>query len=154
MRAAVETTGRALPLPVLCNMGGPMSRRRSQRLESTVLGERHRYVRCPRVRQLALDFGDADPLRAVETLLGECGFRDVREAEQALLPAIAPSLCRMAPELEPLPLAKAEPLSFLRQALLLGHCTVSFFDLARPLLWTRASLTRRLELFEGKGFYA
>jgi hypothetical protein len=28
------------------------------------------------------------------------------------------------------------------------------FDASRPVLWTRASLTRRLEVFEGEGFYA
>lgn len=154
MRVHVETTGTSLPVPLRCNVGGPMSRRRSQRLESTILGEWHRHVRCPRVRQLALDFGRSDPLHAVEALLVECGFGDVADAEAALLPGLSPSLCRVSPGLVPLRFGVAEPRAVLRQALLLGHCTAWFFDPARPLLWTRASLTRRLELFEGKGFYA
>ena len=42
----------------------------------------------------------------------------------------------------------------LRHALLLGLCTAFQFDPARPVLWTRASLTRRVELFEPAGFYS
>ena len=42
----------------------------------------------------------------------------------------------------------------LQQALLLGLCTAFHYDPARPVLWTRASLTRRVELYEPAGFYA
>jgi hypothetical protein len=42
----------------------------------------------------------------------------------------------------------------LRQAFLLGLCTSVRFDPARPVLWTQASLTRRLELFDVTEFYA
>ena len=44
--------------------------------------------------------------------------------------------------------------SILEQALLLGLCTAFQYDPARPVLWTRASLTRRVELYEPAGFYA
>ena len=44
--------------------------------------------------------------------------------------------------------------SVLEQALLLGLCTAYQYDPARPVLWTRASLTRRVELYEPAGFYA
>ena len=44
--------------------------------------------------------------------------------------------------------------SILEQALLLGLCTAFQYDPARPVLWTRASLTRRVELYEPRGFYA
>jgi len=44
--------------------------------------------------------------------------------------------------------------SILRQALLLGLCTSFQYDPSRPVLWTRASLTRRVELYEPAGFYA
>ena len=39
------------------------------------------------------------------------------------------------------------------QALMLGLCTAWCYDPRRPVLWTRASLTRHLELFDGRGFY-
>jgi hypothetical protein len=39
-------------------------------------------------------------------------------------------------------------------ALVLGLCTANLYDPERPVLWTQASLTRRLELFDPAGFYA
>jgi hypothetical protein len=38
--------------------------------------------------------------------------------------------------------------------MVLGLCTPFRYDPGRPLLWTRTSLTRRLELFSGQEFYA
>jgi hypothetical protein len=37
---------------------------------------------------------------------------------------------------------------------MLGLCTAHLYDPGRPVLWTRASLKRVLELFEPGGFYA
>ena len=42
----------------------------------------------------------------------------------------------------------------LKQALMLGLCTAQLYDPARPVLWTTASLSRGLVLFEPEGFYA
>ena len=42
----------------------------------------------------------------------------------------------------------------LKQALMLGLCTAHLYDPARPVLWTAASLSRGLDLFEPQGFYA
>jgi hypothetical protein len=44
--------------------------------------------------------------------------------------------------------------AILSQALLLGLCNAWQYDPSRPVLWTRASLTRRIELYESAGFYA
>jgi hypothetical protein len=41
----------------------------------------------------------------------------------------------------------------LRDALILGLATASIYDPARSLLWTNASLTRRLELYDPRNFY-
>jgi hypothetical protein len=38
--------------------------------------------------------------------------------------------------------------------LLLGLCTPFQYDPARPVLWTRASLLRRVELYQPAEFYA
>jgi hypothetical protein len=35
----------------------------------------------------------------------------------------------------------------------LGLCTRHLFDPSRPVLWTRSSVTRALELFDPVGFY-
>jgi hypothetical protein len=44
--------------------------------------------------------------------------------------------------------------AILRCVLILGLCTPYLYDPSRPVLLTRASLTRCLELFEGEGYYA
>ena len=49
---------------------------------------------------------------------------------------------------------EAPPERVLEQALLLGLCTRNLYDPARPVLWTEASLTRGIELFDPRGFYA
>ena len=50
--------------------------------------------------------------------------------------------------------AAATDAELLRQVLLLGLCTPHFYDPRRPVLLTRASLGRRLELYVERGFYA
>ncbi len=180
MRLAVAHTPADIRPPELEATGGPKSRRRTQALESSVLGRRRGRVHCPRARTLALDFLGADPLEVVYALLDQLGFPGASEAEAALLPDLPKCFCRVTPGLTPLevrrvkdtytngqgPLVEAEVYASsndcggrpgeeaLVQALLLGHCTAFLFDPDRPLLWTRASLARRLELFEGEGFYA
>jgi hypothetical protein len=63
-------------------------------------------------------------------------------------------VCQVTPALQPLTVAGADPLEVLRQAFLLGLCTSVRFDPERPVLWTQASLTRRIELFDVTEFYA
>jgi hypothetical protein len=61
-------------------------------------------------------------------------------------------LCQERP-LEPIDARTSEPALVLRQALMLGLCTRVLFDPARPVLWTHASLTRRVELYAIENFY-
>jgi hypothetical protein len=145
---------RAGDLERLANSGGPMSRQRTERLITTVLGRDEGAVRCPRVLRVGLDFGKRSPLNAVLDLLKQCGFADEREARAAIaLPGEA-CLCRIDPAPRPVAVASLSPADALYQALVLGLCTPWLYDPARPVLWTRASLTRQLELFDGRGFYA
>ena len=53
-----------------------------------------------------------------------------------------------------MPVGSLPAIDALYQALVLGLCTTWCYDPQRPVLWTRASLTRQLELFDGRGFYA
>jgi hypothetical protein len=69
------------------------------------------------------------------------------------LPA-EPCLCRENPTLPVPRLAELVDELLLRQVLLLGLCTPHFFDPRRPVLFTRTSLARRLELYLDRGFYA
>lgn len=137
-----------------CNTGGPMSRTRTQGIRSRLLGRRDGKLRCPSLLRLGLDFRDEGPLQAVERLLAESGFRHREAAREALLPDLPRRLCVQTPGIVPLQAPRADPLEVLRQALMLGHCTAWLYDPARPLIWTRTSLLRRVELFETEDFYA
>ena len=138
--------------PFLFNVGGPMSRTRTERIFSSLLTEESRVIRSRSVIQLALDFGPDDPLDVVYRLLRTAGI----ESPEALrgccdIPGEG-LLCRERP-LEPIDARTSEPALVLRQALMLGLCTRVLFDPARPVLWTHASLTRRVELYAIENFY-
>jgi hypothetical protein len=150
----------ALPAPrfvepaLECNMGGPMSRCRSLTLQSTILGDGVDHVSCPCVRSVALDFGEADPLPYVWGLLAGLGYSSPEAARGSLLPILQRCVCCVSNEIAPDRVASLEPEVVLEQALVLGLSTKSLFDPTRPVIWTRASLTRRLNLYEVEGFYA
>ena len=136
------------------NSGGPRSRGRRERISVTLLGNATAAVRCPRVLRVGLDFGRRSPLAYVRELLDACGFSDEQEARQALALPQEPCVCRPNPAPSPTPVASLLASDALYQALVLGLCTAWCYDPRRPVLWTRASLTRQLELFDGHGFYA
>jgi hypothetical protein len=136
------------------NSGGPSSRGRSARISVTVLGNDEGAVRCPRVLRVGLDFGECSPLSYVRELLEACGFSDEQEARRVLALPQEPCVCRPDPAPSPAPVASLLARDALYQALVLGLCTAWCYDPRRPVLWTRASLTRQLELFDGRGFYA
>ena len=67
------------PPPFLrCNTGGPMSRTRTQALHASVFDGSGGSLNFPRYLSVGLDFGDADPLSAVEDLFEK--FEKAREA--------------------------------------------------------------------------
>jgi len=136
------------------NSGGPSSRTRTERIRSTVLGEDDGPIRCPQVPRVGIDFGDRDPLDCARRWLGKAGFDHEHAARAAVgLPA-APCICRIDPSPCPVKAWKLRALEGVRLALILGLCTPWLYDPRRPVLWTRASLTRQLLLYDGEGFYA
>lgn len=142
------------PPGVLLNSGGPRSRTRIERLHATVLGASDGCIRSPRVRRLGLAFGKLDPVETAWRLLEDEGFRDPEELRGVFRLPQAPLLCRADTALEPVEVGRRPCREELEDLLWLGLCTAWMFDASRPVLWTRASLTRRLEVFEGEGFYA
>jgi hypothetical protein len=136
------------------NSGGPQSRQRTERLSATVLGRDDGAVRCPRVLRVGLDFGGRDPLTCVRWLLKLCGFADEHDARAAIAVPGEPYLCQPDRGPRPAAVTALPPADALYQAVVLGLCTPWRYEPGRPVLWTRASLTRRLELFDGRGFYA
>jgi hypothetical protein len=134
--------------------GAPQSRARKELISVSILGNDAGAVRCPRVLRVGLDFGRRSPLTYVRDLLETCGFSDEQEARLALALPQQPCLCRPNPAPSPAPVSLLLAKDALYQALVLGLCTAWCYDPRRPVLWTRASLTRQLELFDGRGFYA
>jgi len=137
-----------------CNAGSPMSRRRTERLQASILGKDDGMIRCPRVTRLALDFGGSDPLTVMHALLREHGLEHAEQLREVFNPSEDRCICRLDPRPRRLCVADADPKKVLREALLLGLCTTVLYDPERPVLWTRSSLSRCLELYEGGGFYA
>ena len=136
------------------NSGGPRSRTRTQRVQQSLLGDSGGPIRCPRHLCLALDFGRKDPVITVLRLLKVLRVVDLDVLRSTFAPVPGPMLCLANPDLHPLNVATAEPQEVLRQAFLLGLCTTVGFNPERPVLWTQASLTRRLELYDVSEFYA
>jgi len=119
-----------------------------------VLGEDGGPIRCPRVLRVGIDFGRRDPLKCVRFWLKKAGFADEEEARGALDLPSSPCICQADPVPQPEKAALLMAPDGLRLALVLGLCTPWIYDPRRPVLWTHTSLTRRLLLYDGGGFYA
>ncbi|MCW5941447.1 MAG: hypothetical protein KIS66_04400 [Fimbriimonadaceae bacterium] len=137
---------------------GPPTRARNERLFATVLGHRDGPLVCPKVVRVGLRFLDgSDPVKVIESLAKS---RSVKNAESARalfagrIPA-GPRLAYPASGVFPrLSAHDSDPDRVLWTAVVLGLCTATYYDPARTVLWTRASLVRHLDLFATEGFYA
>jgi len=137
------------------NSGGPMSRRRTELVLASVLCDGAAQIRLPRVIRAGLHFGEREPLDEVLGSLARAGLDDAEDLRSRYAAPAAPLLVRVVPNARwGVQVSRASDESILEQALLLGLCTAFQYDPARPVLWTRASLTRRVELYEPRGFYA
>jgi len=134
--------------------GAPSSRSRTERLRATVLGRRDGPIRCRTLLRVGLDFGSDDPLTVVRGLVQSCGYEDEEAARRAMKLPPLPCMCRADERGRRSRVESMAPDDVLFQAMVLGLSTSFRYDPARPLLWTRTSLTRRLGLYRGEGFYA
>ena len=138
------------------NSGGPCSRTRTERVQRTLLARDDGPVRMPRVLRVGLEYQrTVSIVDAIERVLARAGFASTDHLRAAFALPPMRLLCRpFVPRPNELArLTEAPPLVVLEHALLLGLCTAHLYDPARPLVWTTASLTRRLELFQPEGFY-
>ena len=155
MTAAGWAPPRARRPGLLANMGGPMSRTRTETIASTLLGRDEGAIRCPRVLRIGLRFESAACVEVIERLLEEAGFADPEELRGRFPHPDRRLACRpMPPDAWRQPVSGGRRDAVLRQAFLLGLCTAHIYDPARPVLWTEASLGRGLELFDLGGFYS
>lgn len=132
-----------------------MSRRRTERVRASLLRASSGPVRMPRVIRAGLRFGDREPIDAVLEALARAGLDDAELLRSRFAAPLTPLLVRVVPNAAwRLPVESASDDTVLEQALLLGLCTAYQYDPARPVLWTRASLTRCVEMHDAAGFYA
>lgn len=141
---------------VYANVGGPMTRTRTERITVSLLGQDDGYIRCPRFITVGLSFASTrSPVEVMEELLAAEGLSDPEDLREEFVLPSRRLLARPAgATFERLVVSSAERRNVLEQALFLGLCTAQIFDPERPVLWTEASLTRALELFDASGFYA
>lgn len=125
---------------------------------STILGRDEGPIRCPRVLRAGLRFrSGADQVQVIHRVLERAGFESPEDLREAFDLPTTPLICQPLPDDAPrldVLISAPEPLPILEQALLLGLSTPYCFDPARPVLWTQASLTRAIVLFDPAGFYA
>jgi hypothetical protein len=151
--SAIEAMARAYGK--LANSGGPMSRTRKERIVSTLLGNDDGAIRCPRIVRVGLDFPVGDPVEVVTAILNEEGYASPEDLRGELDVPGRPLIARPCTERAGIVHASYDARrDVLWHALVLGLCTALVYDPSRPVLWTQASLTRRLELFDPAGFYA
>ena len=143
------------PPPIYGNTGGPMSRTRKEHVSATILGKDDGYIHCPRVIRLGLYFNGEDPVDTIERIIHEEGFRSPTELAEIVQPPVGFLICRpLGSRYSRLAAITGSRPRVLRQAVMLGLCTAHIYDSSRPVLWTHTSLSRALELFVSRGFYA
>jgi hypothetical protein len=140
---------------IQANSGGPMSRRRTERVQASLLRRDGGPLRLPRVIHAGLRFDESEPIRTVLERLARVGLDDAESLRSRFAVPAVPLLARVVPDAAwCVPVASASDDAVLEQALLLGLCTAYQYDPARPVLWTRSSLTRCVVLHDAAGFYA
>jgi len=159
------------------NTGGPMSRTRTERIKSSLLGSDDGVIRCSRKISLYLNFSrdiawsipwpddsaevrrqktqpDPSPVEHIFALLKGEGLNDPEELRERYILPPGKMICGpWTNTQDPLFVWDASSYDVLEQALMLGLCTAQMYDPGRPVLWTETSLTRAVELFDPGGFY-
>ena len=141
----------------LFNIGGPMSRRRSERICSTLVGNTASSLGWPRRLVVALHFPHGvDPLEYAEAVLKRAGYDAPEQAAQQRTDLPTGTYYCHAQKLsatERQLLAVQSDDEFLRAALILGLCGPNFYARDRALIWSAGRLTRTVGLFKTTGFY-
>jgi hypothetical protein len=134
------------------NSGAPMGRLRRQPLYGDLFRDGDDFKGIHRVMRVGIIFRTGQcPLQFMLEVLQKHGFETPEQLRDAFDHPRRRLMARPHPEaaqFRSLPIPDV-----LRHALILGLSTTSIYDPSRPVVWTRASLTRRLELYDPEGFY-
>ena len=126
-----------------------------EHIKSSLLGSDDGIIRCPLKIRLGLRFVDTHPVNCLEAMLRDEGFRDPEELRKKYELPEGKLVCMPCLGTKHLiNVFRSSPKEVLGQALMLGLCTAQLFDQGRPVLWTETSLTRSVELYDPRGFYA
>lgn len=139
---------------LIANSGwGPPARQRSEHIRSSLLGINDGDIRCPRIIRLGFHLPGDDLLDYLNDLIAEDGYSNSEALRCDITIPEKPYICR--PTKQPAPCSLNAPRTeVFRHALMLGLCTSQLYDPSRPVIWTRNSLTRVVDLFDPGGFYA
>lgn len=132
-----------------------MSRRHREHLTSSLLGPRDQFVKIPLILRVGIWFGVGEsPRRFMEDLLADTGHDNPDDLRDLFDFPPKRLMARPAPDhFSPKDVRLEKPEVILREALILGLATSSIYDPLRPVIWTEASLSRRLELYDPGSFY-
>lgn len=136
-------------------MGGPTMRNRSERLVSSLLGKTDGEIRMPKLHTLGFSIPThVNVLEHAFAVLHRNGFESPEQLRGQFETPQGPSLVAPSQSDSFRLLTALTDAEFLTEALVLGLCTKSVYDPKRPVLWTMASLSRKLDVFPSGGFYA
>lgn len=134
--------------------GHPPTRHRREHICSSLLGKDDGEIRCPRIIRIGFALAvSQDPLEILEGILAEEGYGSPEDLRQVVPIPGKTYICRPDKSTPQCTLHSSRG-EILKNALMLGLCTAQLYDPARPVIWTRNSLTRAFELFDPEGFYA
>lgn len=142
--------------PRLCMQAPPKPE--TQRLAGSLLGKPggEGGAKLSMALAFALKFEEGeDPVEVTRGILARAGFASPEDLRDVVRPPRECMVCVPSRNVAPTARYGGEgaDIPFLSAALVLGLCTATFYDPARPVLWTTASLTRRVRLFTLGGFY-
>jgi hypothetical protein len=95
-----------------------------------------------------------DPVEIVYAALERCGYSSVEELRSDYDLPLGPKMAVASTRYAKTNIESLSASELLEEALLLGLCTNYVYDPSRPVVWTIASLSRFLDIYELGSFYA
>ncbi len=138
------------------NTGGPMSRTRTEKVFSSILGNRKSSIQWPRLHRVGIAFPKGrSPREYMEDFMARNGFAAPDDCKYRVALPSGTYFCRTvqgdeAARINPV---SEQPAKVLRAALILGLCNNNNYNAERPVIWTDGRLARTVELYDIGRFY-
>lgn len=137
-------------------MMGHIARREKIKINSSIFSKQSAIIRPKLILSVELSFSPRqDPFKLIYNLLIKSGFKSPEELKSRYPIPKTPLMCReISSSAKPFCVSRKDIDSILKAALLLGLCSKYQYSPSRAVIWTAASLNRRIELYKPGGFYA